>query len=86
MENESRYLKVATEQPRTIKFAVRFETQISVQQLLGQKNRGHAVLRQAATLRAGGAMNSGPTGSVMASRKIRSISALAEVSSDQPIT
>jgi hypothetical protein len=32
-------LKVATEQPRTIKFAVRLETQISVQQLLGAKNR-----------------------------------------------
>jgi hypothetical protein len=34
----------------------------------------------------GGAMNSGPIGSVMVSRRIRSISALAEASSDQPIT
>jgi hypothetical protein len=45
-----------------------------------------AVLRHAATLRAGGAMNSGPTGSVTVWRKIRSISALAEGSSDQPAT
>ena len=36
--------------------------------------------------RAGGAMNSGPTGSVMVSRRIRSISALVEASSRQPVT
>ena len=47
----------------------------------------HAVLlRHAATLRAGGAMNSGPTGSVIVSRRIRSISALAAASSRQPVT
>jgi hypothetical protein len=37
----------------------------------------------AAMLRAGGAMNSGPTGSEMVSRRIRSISALARSSSRQ---
>jgi fluoroacetyl-CoA thioesterase len=37
-------------------------------------------------LRAGGAMNSGPTGSVTVSRRICSISALADASSDQPVT
>ena len=40
----------------------------------------------AAMLRAGGAMNSGPTGSVIVSRRIRSISALAGASSRQPVT
>src|SRR5580704_12164871 len=45
-----------------------------------------SLLRQAAMLRAGGAMNSGPTGSVIVSRRIRSISALAEASSRQPVT
>src|ERR1700692_874904 len=42
--------------------------------------------RHAATPRDGGAMNSGPTGSVMVSRRIRLISALAEASSDHPVT
>ena len=39
----------------------------------------------AAMLRAGGAMNSGPTGSLMVSSRIRSISALVEASSCQPV-
>src|SRR2546421_676204 len=36
--------------------------------------------------RDGGAMNSGPTGSVIRSRSTRSISALTSASSDQPLT
>src|SRR5713226_4858152 len=57
----------------------------------GDRNREavHAqlnLLRHAATRRAGGAMNSGPTGSLIVSRMIRSISPLARASSLQPIT
>jgi hypothetical protein len=48
--------------------------------------RSTTVLRHAAMLRDGGAMNSGPTGSVMVSLRIRLISALAEASSAQPVT
>src|SRR5258708_15582714 len=74
-EGERNHLKLGAGQRRTIKFGVNFEFE------LGQPARRHA-----ATLRAGGAMNSGPTGSVMVSRRIRSISAFAEASSDHPIT
>ncbi len=38
------------------------------------------------SLRAGGAMNSGPTGSVIVSYRMRLISFMSEASSDQPIT
>jgi hypothetical protein len=44
------------------------------------------LLGQAPTLRSGGAMNSGPTGSWMVSRRMRSISAMVEASSAQPVT
>jgi len=40
----------------------------------------------AATLRAGGAMNSGPIGAGIVARRMRSISALAGASSDHPLT
>ena len=39
-----------------------------------------------ATLRAGGVMKSGPTGSVIVTARMRSTSALAAASSDQPLT
>ena len=40
----------------------------------------------AAMLRAGGAMNSGPTGSLIVAARMRSISALAGASRRQPLT
>jgi hypothetical protein len=61
--------------------------QLTEQLLLGANFLSwQSVQRHAATLRAGGAMNSGPTGSLMVSRRILSISALADASSDQPVT
>src|SRR5258708_14535516 len=73
-EGERNHLKLGAGQRRTIKFGVNFEFE------LGQPARRHA-----ATLRAGGAMNSGPTGAEIGWRRIQSISAFAEASSDPPL-
>src|SRR5262245_65287722 len=45
-----------------------------------------SLLIHAAMLRAGGAMNSGPTGSLIVALRMRSISALAAASRCQPLT
>src|SRR5262249_28245187 len=45
-----------------------------------------SLLIHAATLRAGGAMNSGPTGSLIVAARMRSTSALAGASRCQPLT
>ena len=48
---------------------------------------GNSAVSHAATaLRDGGAMNSGPTGSLIAALRMRSISALADASSSHPLT
>src|ERR1700738_1216007 len=91
VEDQGNYSKVAAGQWRTIKFAVSLDRSCDpafrqADQEASPPPTGSLLSRHAATLRDGGAMNSGPTGSVMVSRKIRSISALAEVSSDQPTT
>src|SRR5437588_13086900 len=51
-----------------------------------QHGRQDELPRHTATPRDGGAMNSGPTGSVMVSRRISSILAISVASSDQPVT
>src|SRR5205807_9866136 len=90
------YLKLVAGQGRTIKFAVSFWIQLErrafrhfrlwIKRIAEQHWLGAGASPHAATLRDGGAMNSGPTGLVMVSRRIRSISALAEGSSDHPVT
>jgi hypothetical protein len=72
--------KVATKSAAPIKFVV---SPFKRRQL---QSCDQGTARHAGAPRAGGAMNSGPTGSAMVSRRIRSISALAEASSDQPVT
>src|SRR5207244_4400772 len=51
----------------------------------GKEDKSHACV-SIRWSRDGGAMNSGPTGSVIRSRSTRSISALTSASSDQPFT
>ena len=95
-KGEGSVLKIATAQRRPIKFTVSFYVRLTGLPPGAVDKGDQAIIEQqlllccrdfyASRCDTAWAMNSGPTGSVMVSRRIRSISVLAEASSDQPIT